>query len=110
MKSRFKEVCISADCLKIDLNKVIGAVAGEVKIAYILHDKNASLSHYHIFLDYGKNSVENNSVTKLLKVSDKFVLSSRVKNWRDIKNYLIHTRDYEYSLADIVANFDLSTY
>ena len=110
MKSRFKEVFICSTCLRVDLNGVLKSAVGEIKIAYILHDKNPTVPHYHIFFDYGKNSVDNVEVTKLLKVSDKFVLSARGRNWSEIKKYMVHTHNYEYSDSDIVSNFDLSIY
>lgn len=109
MKSRFKEALICAVCLKVNLNSVLKSAEGEIKIAYILHDNKVN-PHYHIFLDYGENAVENIEVTKLLKVSEKFVLSARGRNWGEIKKYMVHTHNYEYSEADIVSNFDLSIY
>ncbi len=111
MKSAFKEVFIKADSLTVDLNEVIKTASRDIKIAYILHDKNVGAeSHYHIFLDYGANRVDDNAAMQLLNVCNRCVVSARSKDWTEIKRYMVHTHDYEYSLSDIVANFDLSMY
>lgn len=110
MKSRFKEICISAKKLTVDLDDILKVAAGEIKIAYILHDKNAVQPHYHIVLDFGENLVEDNVVTDLFKIGKQFICAARVVSWKDYKQYLVHTHDYEYSESEIVANFDISNF
>ncbi len=110
MKSRFKEICISAEKLTVDIDEIIKVAAGEIKIAYILHDKNAATPHYHIVLDFGNNRVEDKVVKDLFKIDDKFICTARVVSWTEYKRYLTYTHDYEYSESEIVSNFDLSIF
>lgn len=110
MKSRFKEILISINKLNVNLDEILKENTGEINIAYILHDKNDTLSHYHIFLEFGEIAVDNSSVSELFKVPYAFVFTCRVNSWSDLKNYMIHTRDYEYSVNDIVSNFDLNKF
>ncbi len=110
MKSSFKEVFIYADSLTVDLSDILKVSSGEIKIAYILHDKSAVFPHYHIFLDFGNNKVDDMFVMKLFNVCNRLVCTCRGKNWIEIKTYMLHTRDNEYSADEIVSNFDLSNY
>lgn len=110
MKSRFKEVFIAADNLDIDLDAILKSTVSEIKIAFILHDKNDCRPHYHIFLDYGEKRVDDIDVMKLLNVCKHYVVTARGRTWADIKRYLTHTNTNDYSESDIKANFDLSIY
>lgn len=110
MKSHFKEVFISADSLTVDLNEILKSTTGEIKIAFILHDKNDCKPHYHIFLDYGEKRVEDIGVMKLFNVCNRLVVTARGRTWTDIKKYLTHTNTYEYAASEIKSNFDLSIY
>lgn len=110
MKSRFKEVYISAEKLTVDLDDILKVAAGEIKIAYILHDKNAVQPHYHIVLDFGKNRVDDKVVTDLFKINKQFICTARVASWNEYKRYLTCTHDYKYSENEIVANFDISNF
>lgn len=74
MKSHFKEVCISADNLTVDLNETLKSTLSEIKIAFILHDKNGCKPYYHIFLDYGEKRVNDIDVMKLLNVCERRLL------------------------------------
>lgn len=96
MKSNFKEVFIYADSLTVDLSDILKVSMGEIKIAYILHDKSVAEPHYHIFLDFGNNKVDDTFVMKLCNVCNRLVCTCRGKNWSEIKMYMLHTRDYDY--------------
>lgn len=110
MKSRFKEIYIPAEKLTVDIDEIIKVAAGEIKIAYILHDKNNVKPHYHIVLDFGNNRVEDKVVTDLFKIDRRFICTARVTSWTNYKRYLTYTHDYEYSAKEIVSNFDLSIF
>ncbi len=110
MKSRFKEICIFAENTTVELDEIIKVAAGEIKIAYILHDKNNAKPHYHIVLDFGNNRVEDKVVSDLFKIDRRFICTARGTSWTDYKRYLTYTHDYEYSANEIVSNFDLSIF
>lgn len=110
MKARFVEICISSEKITVDLDDILKVAAGEIKIAYILHDKNAVQSHYHIILDFGKNRVDDKRITDLFKIDKRFICTARVASWNSYKQYLLCTHDYKYLENEIISNFDLSVF
>ena len=80
------------------------------KYAYILHDKDDTAPHYHIYLNFGNSGVDSKLVAQWFGLQESQV--NRIQGRAtDMLQYLTHSNEsqkykYQYSPAEVVANFD----
>ena len=121
MKLKHYEIVIYKEHLKVDIQKVCKEYKTIKKWAYILHDKDDTDPHYHIYVNFGNTGVESEMVAKWFNLSyvdengnektgEQFI--EKVKGRAtDVLLYLIHGNDtqqykHQYSASDVISNFD----
>jgi len=113
MLAKHCEVVCNKDKLSVDIQQTIREYKTIKYWAYILHDKDDTAPHYHIYLNFGTSSVDFEQVAKWFKLESNFV--SKVKGRKtDMLKYLIHANDtqlhkHQYDIKEVVANFDVGT-
>lgn len=124
MNLKHYEIVIDQDKIKVDIQKTCMAYRTIKKWAYILHDKDDTRPHYHIYVNFGKQSVDSALVAKWFQLGYKdengeehngenFI--EKIKGRAtDVYLYLIHGNDtqqykHQYSPAEVTANFDFGT-
>lgn len=113
MKLRHYEIVTDADKLNVDIQKTCMEHTTIKHWAYILHDKDDTRPHYHIYVNFGDTGVPSDMVANWFGVAENFV--SRVKGRKsDVLLYLIHGQSgqqnkYQYDPSEVVANFDWQT-
>lgn len=81
--------------------------------AYILHDKDDTAPHYHIYLNFGDSGIETKQVADWFGLQESQV--NRIRGRRsDMLLYLTHGNDsqqnkHQYSPTEVIANFDFQT-
>ena len=122
MNLRQMEIVQDADKLKVDIQKTCMEYRTIKQWAYILHDKDDTRPHYHIYLNFG-TSVDTAQVAKWFQLDyekdgksysgEQFI--NKVKGRKtDMLLYLTHGNDsqvnkYQYSAEEVHANFDFAT-
>ncbi len=107
------EIVTDADKLQVDIQEVCKSYNTIKHWAYILHDKDDTRPHYHIYVHFGGSSVDTKLVASWFKVPENFV--NKIKGRRvDMLLYLTHGNDtqkykHQYSPDEIIANFDVGT-
>ena len=110
MRKKHCEVVSNQEYIKVDIQEVLRSKKSIKQWAYILHDKDDTKPHYHIYLNFGKTSVEFADVANWFGVPENFV--SEVKGRKtDMLLYLTHGNDsqtnkHQYDPKEVVANFD----
>ena len=110
MQLRHCEVMQYVEYLKVDIQRVIKEHTTIKEWAYILHDKDDTGAHYHIYLNFGKSSCDTALVAKWFGIEEQYV--NKVKGRKsDILLYLINGNDtqadkYKYSPSEVTSNFD----
>jgi len=115
------EIVTDADKLKVDIQETCMKYKTIKQWAYILHDKDDTRPHYHIYINFGDSSCDTAMVAKWFQLGytdDKGVEHSgeqfieKCKGRKtDILLYLTHGNDsqknkHQYSPDEVVANFD----
>lgn len=113
MQLKQYEIVTDADKLKVDIQKVCMEHKTIKQWAYILHDKDDTRPHYHIYVNFGNAGVPHDMVAKWFEVDPNFVEKVKGKK-SDVLLYLIHGNDsqkdkYQYDPTEVVANFDWKT-
>ena len=112
-RAKHCEVVSDVDHLKVDIQAVIREKKSIKQYAYILHDKDDTAPHYHIYLNFGTTSVSFDDVGRWFGLSASFV--SKVNGRKvDMLEYLTHANEsqkhkHQYSPSEVVANFDFET-
>lgn len=121
MNLKHYEIVIDQDKLKVDLQQVFMEYKTIKKWAYILHDKDDTRPHYHIYINFAKQSVDSALVAKWFNLGyvDKDGKEQSGENFiekvkgraTDVFLYLIHGNDtqqykHQYSPSEVTANFD----
>ena len=107
------EVESRVEYFKGDIQETIKSHTTIKKWAYILHDKDDTEPHYHIYLNFGNSGVDTKQVAEWFGLQESQV--SKVKGRAtDMLLYLTHGNDsqknkYQYSPSEVVANFDFET-
>ena len=107
------EVESRVEFFKGDIQEIIKSRKTIKRWAYILHDKDDTAPHYHIYLNFGDNGVDTKQIAEWFGLQESQV--SRVKGRAtDMLLYLTHGNDsqknkYQYSPTEVVANFDFET-
>lgn len=96
-----------------DIQEVLKSHKTIKKWAYILHDKDDTAPHYHIYLNFGSSGVDTKQVGEWFGLQESQV--SKIKGRAtDALLYLTHGNDsqknkHQYSPSEVVANFDFET-
>jgi len=121
MVLRQMEIVTDADKLKVDIQETCMNYKTIKQWAYILHDKDDTRDHYHIYLNFGNSSCDTAMVAKWFQLGytdEKGVEHSgeqfieRCKGRKtDVLLYLTHGNDsqknkHQYSPDEVIANFD----
>ena len=103
MKLKHYEIVIDKDKLKVDIQKTCMEYKTIKKWAYICHDKDDTRDHYHIYVNFGNQSIDSLLVAKWFQLeytNEKGELCSgenfieKVKGRAtDVYLYLIHGND-----------------
>ena len=113
MRKKHCEVVSNVSHLKVDIQAVIRSKKSIKQWAYILHDKDDTEPHYHIYLNFGKTSVEFADVASWFGLDENFV--NKVEGRKvDMLMYLTHSNagqehKYQYSPKEVIANFDFES-
>ena len=111
MNLRHMEIVTDEDKLKVDIQATCMKYKTIKKWAYILHDRDDTRPHYHIYLNFSPSSVDTKLVASWFDVPENMI--ERVKGRRtDMLLYLTHGNEsqknkHQYSTSEIVANFDV---
>ncbi len=121
MVLRQMEIVTDADKLHVDIQETCMKYKTIKQWAYILHDKDDTRPHYHIYISFGNSSCDTAMVAKWFQLGytdengaehsgEQFI--ERVKGRRtDVLLYLTHGNDsqknkHQYSPDEVIANFD----
>ena len=121
MVLRQMEIVTDADKLKVDIQETCMKYKTIKQWAYILHYKDDTRPHYHIYISFGNISCDTAMVAKWFSLGytdengkehsgEQFI--ERVKGRRnDVLLYLTHGNDsqknkHQYSPDEVIANFD----
>lgn len=105
------EIVTDVDKLQVDLQQTIMKYQTIKFWAYIIHDKDDTRPHYHIYLNFGGSSIDTKTIADWFKIGENFV--SKVKGRKsDMYKYLTHSNDsqkfkYQYSWNEVIANFNI---
>lgn len=121
MQLRHCEIVQDEDKLKVDIQATCMKYQTIKQLAYILHDKDDTRPHYHIYLNFGKSSLDTTLVAKWFelgyvdedgqqKSGEQFV--NKVKRRKvSMLQYLTHENESQkfkhvYARSEVIANFD----
>lgn len=107
------EVESRVEYFKGDIQETIKSHTTIKKWAYILHDKDDTEPHYHIYLNFGNSGVDTKQVAEWFGLQESQVNKVKGRS-TDMLLYLTHGNDsqknkYQYSPTEVVANFDFET-
>ena len=113
MQLRQMEIVTDQDKLNVDIQETCMKYKTIKQWAYILHDKDDTRPHYHIYLNFGTSSADTKMVAGWFGIPDNFI--EKVKGRKtDMLMYLTHGNEtqknkHQYSTSEVVANFDFET-
>lgn len=107
------EIVTDQDKLKVDIQATCMKYKTIKQWAYILHDKDDTRPHYHIYLNFGNSSADTTMVGGWFGVADNFVHKIQGRK-TDMLQYLIHANEsqkqkHQYAPTEVVSNFDFMT-
>lgn len=109
MKLRQMEIVTDVDKLNVDLQATFMKYKTIKQWAYIIHDRDDTRPHYHIYLHFD-SSVDTSLVANWFKVPENLV--NKVKGRQaDMLMYLTHGNEsqknkHQYDVSEVIANFD----
>ena len=122
MRLKRLEVVIDADKLAVDIEETIKKIDCISRWAYILHDKDNTCPHYHIYLNFHPVSADTVDIVKWFKLNyidadgkehtgEQFIYKVKGRK-TDVLLYLIHGNEsqkfkHQYSPGEVVSNFNL---
>ena len=107
------EIVCDVDKMPVDIQETIMKYKTIKQWAYIVHDKDDTRPHYHIYLNFSPSSCDTKMVASWFGLADNFV--NKVKGRKaDMLMYLTHSNDtqknkHQYSPTEVIANFDFET-
>ena len=110
MNVRHMEIVCDQDKLPVDIQETCMKYKTIKQWAYILHDKDDTRPHYHIYLNFGKSSCDSKIVAEWFGIPENFI--ERVKGRKtDVLLYMTHGNDsqknkHQYEPDEVHANFD----
>jgi len=113
MQLKQYEIVQNADKLTVDIQEVCMKYKTIKEWAYILHDKDDTRPHYHIYINFGNNGVSHELVASWFDIPPNFV--SKVKGRKtDMLLYLTHANEsqkykHQYDPSEVVSNFAFET-
>lgn len=113
MNLRQMEIVCDVDKLPVDLQETFMKYKTIKQWAYIIHDKDDTRPHYHIYLNFGNSSVDTKIVAGWFQLPENFI--EKVKGRKaDMLMYLTHANDsqknkHQYSPTEVTSNFDFET-
>ena len=124
MQLRHCEIVTNVDMLKVDLQETFMKYSTIKKWAYIIHDKDDTRPHYHIYLNFGKSSADTKLIAKWFNLGyidkdgneqsgEQFI--SKIKGrGSDVLLYLTHENESQkykhiYDRKEVHANFDFES-
>ena len=123
MQLRQCEIVQDKDKLKVDIQAVCMKYTTIKQWAYILHDKDDTRPHYHIYLNFGTSSLDTATIAKWFSLGyekdgkeysgEQFVGKIRYRKTSALM-YLTHeneTQKYKhiYDRSEVTANFDFGS-
>ena len=107
------EVESRVEFFKGDIQEIIKSKKTIKKWAYILHDKDDTSPHYHIYLHFGTSGVDTKQIAEWFGLQESQVNKIKGRS-TDMLEYLIHANDsqkykYQYDPSEVKANFDFYT-
>lgn len=110
--AKHMEVVIRKSLLKVDIQQVLKEYKTIKKWAYILHDKDDTAEHYHIYVNFGSASVNSLDVAKWFKCRASDIEKIKGRS-TDMLSYLTHgnpsqKHKHQYDPSEVIANFRLS--
>lgn len=106
-------VTSNVEYFKGDVQEIIKSHKTIKQWAYILHDKDDTAKHYHIYLNFGSSGVDTKQVGEWFGLQESQV--EKIKGRKtDALQYLTHADNkqkykYQYSPTEVIANFDFET-
>lgn len=106
-------VTSNVEFFKGDIQEIIKSHKTIKQWAYILHDKDDTNDHYHIYLNFGTSGVDTKQVGEWFGLQESQV--EKIKGRKvNCLEYLTHSDDkqkykHQYSATEVVANFDFET-
>lgn len=96
-----------------DIQEVLKSKKTIKQWAYILHDKDDTAPHYHIYLNFGSSGVDTAQIGGWFGLQESQVERIKGRKWNALE-YLTHTDDkqkykHQYSSSEVIANFDFET-
>lgn len=110
---RHIELYTKPEYLKVDIQETCKNYSTIKYWAYILHDKDDTDPHYHIYLNFDKSSVKISQACAWFGLP--FNMANTIKGRKDdMLLYLIHGNDssrhkYQYDPSEVHANFDFTS-
>lgn len=113
MYRRQFEVESRVEFFNCDIQETLKAHKTIKKWAYILHDKDDTAPHYHIYLNFGTSGVDSKQVAEWFGLQESQVNKVEGRS-ADMLLYLTHGNDsqknkYQYPTSEVVANFNFET-
>ncbi len=110
MNLRQYEIVTNADKLSVDIQETCMRYKTIKQWAYIMHDKDDTRPHYHIYVNFG-TSVKSELVAEWFQVPENFIGKVRGRK-ADMLLYLTHANDGQnykhiYEQSEVVSNFDV---
>ena len=106
-------VASRVEFFKGDIQEIIKSHKTIKQWAYMLHDKDDTAPHYHIYLNFGSSGVDTKQIGDWFGLQESQV--EKIKGRKtDALEYLTHSNDtqkykYQYSPTEVIANFDVGT-
>lgn len=105
------EIVTDVDKLNVDIQKVIMEHKTIKQWAYIVHDKDDTRPHYHIYVNFGESSLEHTKVAEWFGVPDNLVNTVKGRK-SDMLTYLIHGQEnqkhkFQYNLSEVKSNINV---
>lgn len=121
MKLKHYEIVIYQEHLKVDIQETLKKYQTIKRWAYILHDKDDTKPHYHIYVNFGNTGVDSAEVAKWFnlgyvsedgetRTGEQFIEKVKGRS-TDVLLYMIHGNDtqqykHQYMPSEVIANFD----
>ena len=106
-------VTSNVEFFKGDIQEIIKSHKTIKQWAYILHDKDDTAKHYHIYLNFGASGVDTKQVGDWFGLQESQVEKIKGRKYNALE-YLTHSDSkqkykYQYAISEVIANFDFET-
>ncbi len=106
-------VTSNVEFFKGDIQEIIKSHKTIKQWAYILHDKDDTAKHYHIYLNFGSSGVDTKQIGGWFGLQESQVEKIKGRKWNALE-YLLHSDNkqkykHQYEASEVIANFDFET-